>query len=169
MKELKCEYGECKSTLSSLPEVATGICDKHRDFLDRRHHYAVVCWNCSSLILIDEAPVQGGIKLIRDKYIFAKTCKQCTPGSKGEEWMNNPSREELSNVVLGDKQTLNFKQGTLYAGPKKAIPIHRRVVPTVDPDKGEDIITKIEIKAEADKRLETFLDNLEIEGNDDGE
>lgn len=162
MKELKCEYGDCDSALSTVSEIATGVCERHRDLLARRHHYAVVCWNCCSIVLIDEAPVQGGVKLIQDKYIFTKGCRKCTNAKDEEKWINNPSRDDLSEVVLGENETLNFVAGKLEAGKKKAI-IHRRVMPTVDPDQeGEDIIAQIKLRDEADQRLQSFLDDLEL-------
>lgn len=170
MKELKCEYGECNATLSSVPEIATGICNKHRNLLMRQHHYAVVCWHCGSIRLIEPAPVQGGEKLIKDKYIFTRTCPKCDETSDGNRWMNNPKVTDKSEVVLDDGLTLHPTSHGLVAGPKRKIS-HKTPRSTATGDlSGEDIITKIQLRAKADKQLETFLDRLEIKtGNDDDE
>lgn len=163
MKELKCSYGKCNATLSSIPEIATGICEKHRDLLERRHHYAVVCWHCGSIVLIENSPVQGGVKLISDKYIFTRTCPKCDQQSNGEKWMNNPRADELSEVVLGENLTLHPTAHGLVAGPQRSIS-HlnpRRTKATEVPDQKEDIIAKIKLRAEADERLQSFLDDIE--------
>lgn len=176
MKELKCEHGVCTATLSSSSEIATGLCVRHYKMLSGRHHYVVVCWQCNLIHKIEVSPVQSGIKLYRDKYIFTKSCPKCDKTSDGYRWMNHPSTDEISDVVLGVGKTLHPGQYGLVSGPMKKISRINpsRSMATDDPFEREryDIITKIKLsKTDLNQKLESFLENLDLneEGDDHGE
>lgn len=175
MKELKCEYGICMKTLSFPSEIATGLCAWHNKMLSGQHHYAVVCWQCNLIHKIEMSPIQGGVKLFKDKYIFTKSCPKCDKASDGYRWMNHPSSDEISEVVLGAGKTLHPGQYGLISGPMKKISHAnpRRSMATGDPfEDGYDVITKIKLsKTELNQRLESFLTDLDLteEGDNHGE
>ncbi len=179
MKQLKCEVGDCYKTLLSPSEVAIGICSRHQKQLDGPHaeflYYAVVCWQCNKILSIERPLNQNGDeRLIKDKYIMTKSCPKCNELSDGQAWMNHPSPDEKSEVVLGKGMTLHPAPKGLRLGKKLKIS-HinpRRVKATGTPlEKGHDIIRTIKIsKDEADKRLNNFLNNLELdEGTSHGD
>lgn len=175
MKELKCEHGVCTTTLSSPSEIATGLCVRHYKMLIGRHHYVVVCWECNKIHNIRISPIQGGIKLYKDKYIFTRACPSCDKTSDGDRWMNHPSSGELSEVVLGMGMTLHPGPYGLTSGPKKKNS-HinpRRSTATGDPFvQGQDVITKIKLsRAQSNQELESFLSDLDLteEGDEHGE
>lgn len=170
MDELKCSVLHCNSTLESFGAAASGMCEKCMSCLERRHHFAVVCWQCGTANLIDAKPVEAGEVMIKDKYIMSYSCPKCVQGSDGLRMMTiRPGVK--SDVVLGEGETLNLGDRGLEAGPKKAI-IHRDVKPTVDIDNGASILGEITISPEiiteeGIKRANHFLDNLILDENYD--
>ena len=168
MAELKCDVLHCNTTLTSFSEVASGMCDKCINLLERRHHFAVVCWQCGTPNLIEAKPVEKGEALIKDKYIMSKSCPKCEADSDGQRFMTIRPGEK-SDVVLGRDETLNLGDRGLVAGAKKAV-IHRDVKPTVDIDNasilGEIIISPTESQ-EAIENANHFLDNLIVDNNYD--
>ena len=170
MDELKCTVLHCNTTLGSFGEAASGMCEKCMSLLDRRHHFAVVCWQCGTPTLIDAKPVEAGEVIIKDKYIMSSSCPKCKEGSDGLRMMTIRP-EDKSNVMLGKDETLNLGDRGLEAGPKKAT-IHRDIKPTVDIDNGATVLGEITISPEiiTEQGIENanhFLDNLTLDENYD--
>lgn len=168
MANPKCDTLQCQRTLESFDELASSMCDKCTELLTRRHHFAVICWNCGIPTLIEAKPVQAGQVLIKDKYIMSSSCPQCQEGSDGLRYMTIRPGEK-SDVVLGQGETLNLGDHGLVAGPKQAVK-HRDVKETVDID-GASIIGEITISPnfhqEALERANSFLDSLKLDENYD--
>jgi len=164
MENPTCATLHCKLILDSFDELASGMCDKCIKLLERRHHFAVVCWQCGTPTLIEAKPVEKGEALIKDKYIMSYSCPLCKEGSDGLRYMTIRPGDK-SDVVLGSNQTLNLGDRGLVAGPKKSI-IHRDIKETVDVELGASIIGEITLSPahqrdqEAFQRANTFLDSL---------
>jgi len=167
MKELKCEVNECNVTLNSIPEVGTGLCDRHHSALSDKGNYAVICDSCTNIHAIEPSPLQYGVLVFRDKYVYVESCPQCSKTSSGEDWLNKPDRGELSDVVLGVGVTLNPDRQGLMAGAKRNSRIKSGSCSLGTGD--QDIFAKIKLSPkEADHNLSNFFDNLDYGELDHG-
>lgn len=160
MKQHYCEYRDCTARLDSFSGIVTGLCDRHYKMLDKHHHFAVICWQCNHIHSLEASPVQAGEKLIKDKYIFTKTCPACSE-SEGNEWMNNPKADELSEVTLGPGLTLYpSKQGLIadQMGKNSLLNPHRSIKATEDhfTCESDEIIGTIELSPDNMERIEKF-------------
>jgi hypothetical protein len=100
-----------------------------------------------------------GDRTVEDKYIFASACPSCDKKADGFSWMNNPKRDDLSNVVLGEGDTVHPAEFGLMAGSKRSFDTQTL---------GEaDIIQKVQLRTEANERLSSFLDDLKLKDGDD--
>lgn len=163
MKQLYCSNASCSTALSSSDEIAAGLCDHCRNLLQKRHAYAVVCWQCCNPTFIDDKPTEKSRPIIKDKYIMSKTCSNCEPNSDGHRYMNTSGKSE---VVLGEGETLiPDSKGLINVDFSKA-PKLREVDATEPPSEGSDILTKIQL---ANQRAEEFLNSLEFEDDYHGE
>lgn len=154
MKQLYCATVTCGTALLSSDEQKRGLCDSCINLLQKRHSYAVVCNQCGDPTFIDMKPTEKSRPIIKDKYIMSESCFNCDPSSDGHRYLN--TKDGLSQVVLGEGQTLNpSKHGLLTGLPVKS-PIHRTTGETVL-SSGSDIISKIQL---SNQRAEEFLDNL---------
>lgn len=170
MENPKCETLHCKSALESFDELASGMCGKCIELLTRRHHFAVVCWQCGTPTLIEAKPVEKGEALIKDKYIMSSSCPKCVEDSDGLRYMTiRPGVK--SDVVLGEGKTLNLGDRGLVAGAKKS-PKHRDTKETVSIE-GASIMGEITLSPpdqrdhEAYQQACNFLDSLELDKNYD--
>lgn len=158
METLKCEYPQCDTTLTILDEIVTGLCGRHQKVLSNDHHYCVICWQCGCIIKIESNRTRQGESTVKDKYIFASACPSCDEKADGYTWMNHPNKDDLSNVVLGEGDTVHPAEFGLMAGRKRRFDTQKL---------GEaDIIQKVQLRKEANERLSSFLDNLEIDEED---
>ena len=158
MEQLKCEYPQCNSTLTILDEIVTGLCGRHHKVLSSDHHYCVICWQCGCIIKMEPNATRKGISVVSEKYIFASACPSCDKNADGYSWMNNPKKDDLSKVVLGKDDTVHPAEFGFMAGSKRSFDTQKL---------GEaDIINKVQLRTEANERLSSFLDNLEIDGDD---
>jgi len=158
METLKCEYPQCDTTLTILDEIVIGLCGRHHKVLSSDQHYCVICWHCGSIIKIESNITRKGVKTVKEKYIFATACPSCDEKADGYTWMNNPKRDVISKVVLGKDDTVHPAEFGLMAGRKRSFD-HKTL--------GEaDIIQKVQLRKEANERLSSFLDNLNIDGDD---
>lgn len=170
MNNPKCDTLHCNTTLESFDELASGMCEKCVELIQRRHHFAVVCWQCGAPTLIETKPVQGGVALIKDKYIMSKSCPRCVEGSDGLRYMTIRPGEK-SDVVLGEGETLNLNGRGLVAGSKQAVK-HRDTKETVRIE-GASIIGEITLSPEGQRDEEAyqnalnFLDSLVWDENYD--
>ena len=157
METLKCEYPQCDTTLTILDEIVMGLCARHHKVLSSDQHYCVICWHCGSIIKIESNITHKGVKTVKEKYIFATACPSCDEKADGYTWMNNPKRDVLSKVVLGKDDTVHPAEFGLMAGCKRSFD-HKTL--------GEaDIINKVQLRKEANERLSSFLDNLNLDGD----
>ncbi len=168
MKELMCEVHECSVTLSTPTMLATGLCSRHWKMLEGTvydYYYATVCWQCNQIHQIARAPFQGDPDNT-DKLIMIESCPKCHKLSSGEEWMNHPKADALSKVVLGSEMTIHCTGMT--TGKPISLKLRRTQATEVSGEKGHEIISKIKVsRAEADKRLNTFLSNLDLDNEED--
>lgn len=164
MANPKCDTLHCNTTLESFDELTSGMCDKCTELVTRRHHFAVVCWQCGTPTLIEAKPVQAGQVLIKDKYIMSSSCPVCVENSDGLRYMTIRPGDK-SEVVLGPGETLNLGDRGLVAGSKQSVK-HRDIKETVDVE-GASIIGEITISntfnENARKRADAFLDSLKLD------
>jgi hypothetical protein len=157
MEILKCEYPQCDTTLTILDEIVTGLCGRHHKKLSDNNHYCVICWHCGCIIKIEPSVTRKGAPIVNEKYIFATACPSCDKKADGYKWMNNPKKDDLSKVVLGKDDTVHPAEFGLMAGRKRSF--NHKVL-------GEaDIIQKVQLRKEANERLSSFLDNLNMDGD----
>lgn len=157
METLKCEYPQCDATLTILDEIVTGLCGRHHKVLSDDHNYCVICWHCGCIVKIEPSRTRQGFRTVKDKYIFATACPSCDEEADGYKWMNNPKKDTLSKVVLGEGDTVHPAEFGLMAGRKRSFD-HKTL--------GEaDIIQKVQLRKEANERLSSFLDNLNLDGD----
>jgi len=167
MKQLNCTNSSCSTILLSSDEVATGLCTRCINLLQKRHAYAVVCWQCGNPTFIDLKPTKQGKPIIKDKYIMSKSCNNCNPESDGHRYMNITS-EEKSKIVLGEGETLITSASGLVTSKSNKSPKLRKMDET-EPSNGQsDILTKIQLD-ERNQKAEEFLNNLKFEESDHGE
>lgn len=158
MKQLYCINVTCGTALNTSDEVASGLCTRCINLLQKRHAYAVVCWHCGNPTFIDDKPMERSRPIIKDKYIMSKSCTNCDPNSSNHDYMNNS--KETSDLVLGENETIiPIKEGLKVSEPVKA-PKHRKMDATVPSGEGSDILTKIQL--EADEAAVKFLNSLEF-------
>jgi len=80
--------------------------------------------------------------------------------------MNKPEKGTLSKVVLGKGMTIHTT--SLKTGKPISLKLRMAQATEVPNEKGHDIISKIKIsRAEADKRLNVFLNNLDLDSEED--
>lgn len=163
MKQLYCENTSCSTALSSSDEIASGLCTRCINLLQKRHAYAVVCWQCGNPTFIDDKPTEQSRPIIKDKYIMSKSCNNCTPDSDGHRYMNVTAGEK-SEVVLGKDETLNLASTGLVASKSNKSPKHRMMDETVPSNGTSDILTKVQLE-ERNQIAEDFLNSLEFEEN----
>lgn len=89
---------------------------------------------------------------------MSESCNNCKPGSDGHRYMN--TREGLSELTLGQGETLNPSKNGLVSGSPVKSPNLRKMDETEPSNEGSDILTKIQL---ANQRAEEFLNNLEFE------
>jgi len=163
MKELKCEVSECQITLNSLPEVGIGLCDHHHSALTDRGNYAIICDTCSCIHAIEPSPLQYGELVFKDKYVFTKSCPQCSEISLGEDWMNKSDALDSSKVILRAGETLHPTRLGLKPGLKR----HIKLGPTVTD--GHNVFAKVKLSPdEVDQNLSNLFDNLDYGELDHG-
>src|SRR3990172_9830472 len=73
-----CTIDQCDNELKTFREVATGICELHRNLALSNKHYVGVCWNCCRITGIYEIP-RHLIGILNEKYIFSRGCSNCSP------------------------------------------------------------------------------------------
>lgn len=101
MEALRCDCYGCGNGLTTFDEVMYGICEEHRALMDDDDNYIGVCWNCLKATIIGPRRSNKGELIIKDKYIFSKTCRHCKEGSSGLDWMTiNKDSEPTSYVEV---------------------------------------------------------------------
>lgn len=124
MQQHICEVQGCSETLNALSEIATGLCARHQNDLDRRFKFAGVCWNCGKITVIDDKPRLKGEILLTEKFIFSKDCSKCSESSQGINWMTI-RKGDISEVALGGGETLALSKGYLVKHSQNKGPVRR--------------------------------------------
>lgn len=77
MKPPSCGYFNCHNPLLTTEAILAHLCNKHLDQIASKQYYVGICWNCGAITLIAEVPrtLRG---VLREKYIFSKSCIKCT-------------------------------------------------------------------------------------------
>ncbi len=82
IKTNRCKFTGCNhKELESPEEVDMGYCNRHIKQTWDRDYFVLSCWACGSLLetLSKYTTIKGAI--IKDDYIFAKACPECSSAS----------------------------------------------------------------------------------------
>jgi hypothetical protein len=109
MKELeeiqKCSCYKCTNILTTFTQYTFGICEPHLKMLLNKNYYIGLCWNCGAITDVGDRQ-----HIIKDKYIFAKGCKNCGHEEHSNQWMtlNTNTSKQLSEFGVDHNGSIIF-------------------------------------------------------------
>lgn len=72
MRIRKCDYVTCDDTCETETDVAIALCQRHENKLSNENNYAVICWDCGTIALIEKRP-----DYLTERYLFVEGCSRC--------------------------------------------------------------------------------------------
>jgi len=113
MQQLFCQYPNCNKSLDEAGEIVTGLCGRHFEQLRSDVTYVGVCWQCGNITLIQSKKENRKFP-IKDKYIFARGCQNCTSDlHEGIMWMTIKNDSQPVSAVTPTGKIVPIKEKTM--------------------------------------------------------